>query len=135
MRLPSLSGAILALILTAAPGAASACRYLTTPPKIEGEFQAIIVAEVNAARDTGQPNAWVWEIEALVIRVIEGRPGSDTYGFRYFSGTNGCDPAPPRGAFVLYISETPQGERVAEALPLPDAERLDPRVRVAMATP
>ncbi|WP_420472311.1 hypothetical protein [Brevundimonas sp. FT23042] len=122
-----------ALALIGAPGTASACRVLTTPPKIEGEFQAIVVAEVSAARDTGRTGFWTWEIEANVSQVVDGRPGLDTYGFRYVSGSNGCDASPPQGLFVLYITRTPHGERVTEALPLLQAEGVDPRVRAARA--
>ena len=36
-----------------APGAASACRFSVAPPRIAGEFQAIVVADIDVARDTG----------------------------------------------------------------------------------
>jgi hypothetical protein len=110
------------------PGAASACRFSVAPPRIAGEFQAIVVAEIDVARDTGVNNAWVWEIEAHVTEIVAGEPAAATYGFRHSTGTNGCSPDPPTGLFVLYIANTANGERVVEALPLERALNVDPRV-------
>ena len=117
--------------LLIAPGTASACRVSVAPPRIAGEFQAIVIADVDAARDTGATNAWVWEIEAHVTEIVTGEPAATAYGFRHNTGTNGCSPAPPTGRFVLYIASTAQGERVVEALPLERAMALDPRVHAA----
>ncbi len=100
-----------ALALLMAPTAASACRFRVVPPRIAGEFQAIIIAEIAVARDTGATNAWVWEIEADVTEIVAGEPAAMAYGFRHITGTNGCSPAPPTGRFVLYIANTAQGER------------------------
>ena len=124
-------GLIAALTLVVAPTAASACRFIVTPPKIDGDFTAIVLAEVDVARDIGQTGSWTWEIEARVDQVIDGQPGFDAYGFRYNSGSNGCSSSPPSGLFVLFISTTPQGERVTEALPLWKARDVDPRVHTA----
>ena len=116
------------LSLLLVPGTASACRYLVTPPKIDGEFQAIVIADIDVARDTGQTGFWVWEIEAHVTGIVAGRADTASYGFRYITGSNGCSPAPPVGRFVLYITDTAHGERVTQSLPLEEAMAADPRV-------
>ena len=124
----ALFAAAAASALLMAPSAASACRFSVAPPRISGEFQAIVIAEIDVARDTGVNNAWVWEIEAHVTGIVAGEPAAATYGFRHSTGTNGCSPDPPTGLFVLYVVNTPQGERVVEALPLEKALNVDPRV-------
>ncbi len=115
-----------------APSAASACRFSVAPPRIAGEFQAIVIAEIDAARDTGVSNAWVWEIESHVTEIVAGEPAATAYGFRHSTGTNGCSPDPPTGLFVLYVANTAQGERVVEALPLEKALNVDPRVHALL---
>lgn len=122
-----------AAALLMAPSAASACRFSVAPPRIHGEFQAIVIAEIDVARDTGSTSAWVWEIEAHVTHVVAGEPTAASYGFRHSTGSNGCSPDPPTGRFVLYIANTAQGERVVEALPLEKAMRVDPRFSAAQS--
>ncbi len=117
--------------LLIAPDPASACRFLTQRPPIAGEFQTIVIADVDVARDTGVNNAWVWEIESRLTEVVTGQPAAETYGFRYTTGTNGCSSAPPTGRFVLYIAKTVAGERVVQSLPLEEALTVDPRVNAA----
>ena len=127
------TAAAMVMGLLIAPDTASACRVSVAPSRIGGEFQAIVIADIDVARDTGAANAWVWEIEAHVTGVVAGQPAAGTYGFRHLTGTNGCSPAPPAGLFVLYIANTPPGERVLEALPLEKALAVDPRVSAALA--
>ena len=128
----TLLSALVAIAFVAAPSAASACRVSAVPPRIGGDFQAIVLVDISAARDTGAVGWWTWEMESHVDRVIAGQSASEIYHFRQTTGSDGCSSEPPSGQWVLYIEKGDEGERVTEALRLESALNLDPRVAAAV---